>query len=137
YDEQPNGAPKRDRGVARDLTEGRAVPRFVHERLAVSGERDERVGRRLGGPRVAQEGRADTQPRAVAGVGRGGASAQGVVALGARPRRTSAERVRERPRRARRERAVVVGRNRRLALRRMAGGGTRKRTSQMKKALVA
>ena len=64
-------------------------------------------------------------------------AAQGDVAVGARTRGTSAERVRERSRRARREGADDLGRHRRLEFRRMAGDGTRKRTSQMKQALVA
>src|SRR5215207_1491224 len=95
-DEQPNGAAERDRGIPRDRPKRRLLPRAVHERLAVSREGDDGVGIRLGEPRLATARRRDREPRTVAGARVGGGAPPSAVAMGPRPRRPSAERVRER-----------------------------------------
>ena len=69
-DEQSHGAAQRDRGVPRHRPQGRTIPRAVHERLAVPREGDDRVGVRVGEPRLATQGGRDREPRALAGARR-------------------------------------------------------------------
>src|SRR6185437_7102659 len=116
-DEQPDGATQRDRRVPGDLAQGRALPGAVHQRFAVSDEGHERVGVRLDGPWLEEEGRADTESRIVDRGGRVGPNAPGELAVGAGARGTSTERVRESSGDASRPRADKLRRNRVITVR--------------------
>src|SRR5579884_4203611 len=81
------------------------------------------MGLRVDVTRVEEEGRPDPQPRVVA-AGRGvGSRASGELAMGARTRRASTERVREFSGNARRPGADELRRHRSIEVRRVVGGG--------------
>src|SRR5436190_17591547 len=73
--------------------------------------------------RLDAEGRSDRESRALASRRLRSIGTERRVALGAGPRRTPTERVRELPRNARRPRTDRLGRRRRVGVRRVAGVG--------------
>ena len=120
------------RGISRKGG-GPSISRGVHQRLAVPGERHERLGVRLDGAWLEEEGRADSQSRVVDRSRRSGSRSRGELALGSRARGASAKRVRELPGDTSRARAVAVERDRGVDVQRVVGGraheGTHARTS--------
>ena len=91
---QPDGDRVRDRRAGRPAP---GVPRRLHERQPVPRPRNEGLGARLGPPRLAPEGRADREPRSLAGTRAGRRAPPHRVALDPGTRRRREERLRGPP----------------------------------------
>src|SRR5690606_13116478 len=119
HDQQSHGAPQRHRGARRPAG---AVPRRLYLRFAVPDPRHARMGPRVDPPGLETEGRRHRERRALACPGRRRAAAPRGLALGPRPRRPPAERVRQPPGDPGGAHADLVERARPLRLREMARG---------------